>query len=254
MGLGDDTPGSRVAPAHLGRRADLSFTGFGPFRLYPAERRLDRDGETVPLGGRALDILILLVGNAGKVVAKQDLMQRVWQGTVVDESSLRTHIAALRKALGDGTDGVRYVVNVAGQGYCFVHPLNNPERPQPSSSGRPGCERGSPLPRRLTPIVDREDDRSTVAELLRDHRFVTIHGSGGIGKTTVALAVANELRDTFQGQVCFLDLGLLGIKDPSPTRWHRPWAWPSAAATRPRTSSLTCASATCFSCSTAAST
>ena len=216
LGLGDNTAGSKAAPAHAGGQVELPFTGFGPFRLYPAERRLDRDGETIPLGGRALDILILLVGNAGKVVAKQDLMQQVWQGTVVDESSLRTHIASLRKALGDGTDGVRYVINVAGQGYCFVHPLNISEPPHPSSSRRPGGGRGSPLPRRSTPIIDRKDDRSAVAELLRDHRFVTIHGSGGIGKTTVALAVANELRDTFQGQVCFLDLGLLGIKDPVP--------------------------------------
>ena len=110
------------------------------------------------------------------------------------------------------------------------------------------------MPRRLTPIIDREDDRSAVAELLRDHRFVTIHGSGGIGKTTVALAVANELRDTFQGRVCFLDLGLLGIKDPVPDALASALVWPSAAAIRPRTSSLTCASATCFSCSTAAST
>jgi len=222
LGLGDNTAGSKAAPAHAGGQVELPFTGFGPFRLYPAERRLDRDGETIPLGGRALDILVLLVGNAGKVVAKQDLMQQVWQGTVVDESSLRTHIASLRKALGDGTDGVRYVINVAGQGYCFVHPLNISEPPHPSSSRRPGGGRGSPLPRRSTPIIDREDDRSAVAELLRDHRFVTIHGSGGIGKTTVALAVANELRDTSRDRSASSTSDSWASRIRSPTRWHRP--------------------------------
>ena len=74
LGLGDDTPGSRVAPSSRAAAQIFRIHRFGPFRLYPAERRLDRDGETVPLGGRALDILILLVGNAGKVVAKQELM------------------------------------------------------------------------------------------------------------------------------------------------------------------------------------
>jgi predicted ATPase/DNA-binding winged helix-turn-helix (wHTH) protein len=184
--------------------------------LFPAERRLAREGATVPLGGRAFDILILLVGNAGKVVTKQELMAQVWKGVSVDESGLRAQIASLRRALGDGTDGVRYIVNVAGQGYCFVHSLTAASTPHPLLPGGPNRNRRSSLPHRSTSMIDRDDDTNAITELLGRHRFVTVHGPGGIGKTTVALAVANRLLDTFREQVCFLDLGLLGPRDSVP--------------------------------------
>jgi predicted ATPase/DNA-binding winged helix-turn-helix (wHTH) protein len=192
------------------------FSEFGPFRLFPAERRLVRQGETVPLGGRALDILLLLVRNAGKVVTKQELMTQVWKGVSVDESGLRAQIASLRRALGDGVDGVRYIINVAGQGYCFVHPMTGSGTPHPSLSADPDRSRVRPLPRRSTSMVDREDDTRAILELLARHRFVTVHGAGGIGKTTVALAVATQLLAPFREQVCFLDLGLLRPSDSVP--------------------------------------
>lgn len=151
MSLGDDMPGSRAAPSGAGNRAGPpapAFTEFGPFRLFPAERRLARVGETVRLGGRALDILILLVGNAGKVVTKQELMAQVWKGLSIDESGLRAQIASLRRALGDGTDGARFIVNVAGQGYCFVHTFTDLGTPHPSLPGSPGRNFTNLLPRR----------------------------------------------------------------------------------------------------------
>jgi predicted ATPase/DNA-binding winged helix-turn-helix (wHTH) protein len=212
-------PESRAAPPDAEQQAmppEPPFTEFGPFRLFPAGRRLARQGETVPLGGRALDILIVLVRNAGKVVTKQELMAQIWQEVTVDEGSLRSHIAALRKALGDGKDGVRYIINVAGQGYCFVHSVTGLGRVGLALPGSPDQDRGSPLPRRSTSMVDREDDTNAITDLLRRHRFVTVHGAGGIGKTTVALVAANALLDTFGEQVCFLDLGLLGTGDSVP--------------------------------------
>src|SRR5258705_6369326 len=93
-----------------------SAVSFGPFRLVPTARLLERDGAAVHIGGRALDILIVLVERAGEVVSKRDLVARVWSGVTVDEGSLRFHVAALRKALGDGRSGARYVTNVAGRG------------------------------------------------------------------------------------------------------------------------------------------
>jgi predicted ATPase/DNA-binding winged helix-turn-helix (wHTH) protein len=220
LSLGSDMPGSRAAPSDAGQQAGPpapASTEFGPFRLFPAERRLARAGATIPLGGRAFDILILLVGNAGKVVTKQELMAEVWKGVSVDESGLRAQIASLRKALGDGADGVRYIVNVAGQGYCFVHPLTAPGTPDPMLSGGPDSKNGrSSLPYRSISMIDRDDDTNAITELLGRHRFVTIHGAGGIGKTTVALAVAHRLLDTFREQVCFLDLGLLGLRASVP--------------------------------------
>src|ERR1700686_5352707 len=102
---------------------------FGPFLLLPAERLLEKDGIPVHLGGRALDILIFLVERAGEVVSKKDLVDRVWADFTVYEGSLRTHMAALRKALGDGQSGSRYVTNVPGRGYCLVVPISRSNVP-----------------------------------------------------------------------------------------------------------------------------
>ena len=103
---------------------------FGPYRLVPEERLLLRDGETVDVGSRVLDVLIALVEAAGEVVSQRDLIARAWPGVVVGDGSLRVTIANLRKALGDGEDGVRYIANVTGRGYCFVaHVDRSPARP-----------------------------------------------------------------------------------------------------------------------------
>ena len=96
---------------------------FGPFRLFPDERRLERAGAALRLGSRALDILIVLIQHAGEVVDRRILMSRAWRNIVVDESNLRVNIAGLRKALGDGEGGVHYVQNVPGIGYCFIGQL-----------------------------------------------------------------------------------------------------------------------------------
>ncbi|GFE84176.1 hypothetical protein GCM10011487_61760 [Steroidobacter agaridevorans] len=93
---------------------------FGPFRLTPAARFIERDGAPVALGDRALDLLIVLVERAGEVVSHAELMRRVWRGLVVTPGNLRVHMTLLRKALGDGVDGARYIENVVAQGYCFV--------------------------------------------------------------------------------------------------------------------------------------
>ncbi|HEY0685482.1 MAG TPA: transcriptional regulator [Steroidobacter sp.] len=93
---------------------------FGPFHLHATERRLLRDGAPVEIGSRALDILIALVEGAGEVIGKKGLLARVWPDVIVEESSLRVHVAALRKALGDGVDGARYITNIPGRGYSFV--------------------------------------------------------------------------------------------------------------------------------------
>ncbi len=97
---------------------------FGPFSFHDKTRLLERDGVPVKLGSRALDILRLLVNRAGEVVPKGELLAYAWPGLVVEEISLRVHIAELRKALGDGKEGARYVTNVPSRGYCFVAPVH----------------------------------------------------------------------------------------------------------------------------------
>src|SRR5262249_36784995 len=97
---------------------------FGPFNLAVTERLLTRNGSPVELSSRALDILIALLSSANEVVSKEELMSRVWPDTFVEESNLRVHMASLRRALGDGKDGARYIVTIAGRGYRFVEPVS----------------------------------------------------------------------------------------------------------------------------------
>src|ERR1700754_2544828 len=93
---------------------------FGPFELSSRQRVLRRDRVVLPLGSRALDILIYLAERPGEVIAKQELMDHVWSDVTVEEGSLRVHVAAIRKALGDGQFGNRYIANIKGRGYSFV--------------------------------------------------------------------------------------------------------------------------------------
>src|SRR5271168_2965255 len=96
---------------------------FGPFELNVAERSLKKANQVIPLGGRAYDILIALLEKAGEVVGKAELIARAWPDVTVEEGSLRVHLSALRKALGDGQFSNRYISNVQGRGYCFVAPV-----------------------------------------------------------------------------------------------------------------------------------
>jgi DNA-binding winged helix-turn-helix (wHTH) protein len=96
---------------------------FGGFDLFPVARLLVRRGTRLPLGSRAMDLLIVLVERAGEVVTHRELMRRVWRDLVVESGNLRVQMAALRRALGDGEAGARYIANIPGQGYSFVAPL-----------------------------------------------------------------------------------------------------------------------------------
>jgi len=183
---------------------------FGPFCLFPARRLLETKGAPVPVGSRALDILILLVEREGEVVSKKELMARAWPGITVDESSLRVHIAGLRKSLGEGEGGTQYIKNVPARGYCFVAPTSRPSRDNGSAASPAGrADRPAGLPPQLGRMVGRIEAVREIAELLGAKQFVTIHGPGGIGKTTTAISVGHNELATFAGAVYFLDLGEL---------------------------------------------
>jgi predicted ATPase/DNA-binding winged helix-turn-helix (wHTH) protein len=164
----------------------------------------------VKLGGRATDILRLLVSRAGEVVPKDEILAYAWSGLVVEEISLRVHIAELRKALGDGKDGARYITNVPSRGYCFVAPVQRSvTMPAPSQPVAPEKPAPVSLPHRLERMVGREDVLQELSARLLSDRFITLRGPGGIGKTTVAVALAHDMLAAFDGQVHFLDLGPL---------------------------------------------
>src|ERR1700754_1448628 len=100
---------------------------FGPFELNVAERSLRKANQVIPLGGRAYDILIALLENAGEVVGKAELIARAWPDVTVEEGSLRVHLSTLRKALGDGQFGNKYIASIPGQGYSFIAPVARQE-------------------------------------------------------------------------------------------------------------------------------
>jgi len=180
--------------------SDWRFS-FGPFILAPSERLLERDGVPVRLGGRALDILIALVESAGEIVGKRELLARVWPNMVVDEGSLRFHIVAIRKALGDGSDN-RYIVNTANKGYTFVARV---ERLEALSDRCIAFISGHRLPALATEVIGRDEEIEALLASLLQYRLATIAGAGGIGKTTTAIAAARAAFRIFGGEVHIAD-------------------------------------------------
>jgi len=182
---------------------------FGPFVLNPTQRVLLRGDRPVRLGSRAREILICLVERAGTVVSKNELIRRVWPDTIVEEGTLRVHIASLRKILGEDRDRVRYVENVTGHGYRFVatvtHPGKEVNTPAAPTLGPVSAQQVSPAC--ITRMVGRKDVVTTIADQLRQRRLMTIVGPGGMGKTTVACATADFTRNDYPDGVCFVDLG-----------------------------------------------
>jgi predicted ATPase/DNA-binding winged helix-turn-helix (wHTH) protein len=191
---------------------DDQAISFGPFRLF-TERRLLLEGDRpVRLGSRAFDILAALVERPGEVVGKNQLIARAWPQTFVEESNLKIQMSALRRALGDGQDGNRYVVTVPGRGYNFVAPIRRESMmhtaPEPAvSSATPNN-----LPFAATRLIGRDEAVATLVVRLARERLVTIVGAGGIGKTTVALTVAERLIADYDHGVWLVDLA--PIDDP----------------------------------------
>ena len=184
---------------------------FGPFEMNLSERSLKKADDVIPLGARAFDILATLVDRAGEIVSKHELIARVWPGVTVEEGSLRVHLSALRKALGDGQFGRKYIANVQGRGYSFVAPVARPQAGQHKTNA---LARGSNLPIALGGMmIGRDDVVLQIRTRLGAERLITILGAGGIGKTTVALAVGHAALADFSGAVFFLDLSVLRSKD-----------------------------------------
>jgi len=206
----------------------LTFSGF---RLLPRQRLLLEDGRPVRIGSRAFDILLALLERRGERVGKAELMARAWPGTHVVEGNLKFQVAALRRALRDGQDGRRLIEASKGQGYCFVAPVAVSE----SGESAPDADRPAPpaeaarrhnLPEQIAALVGCDVVVAKLAEQLTRNRLVTIVGPGGIGKTSVALAVAERFvgvepdgvwladlaRITEPGQLCGAVAGPAGVE------------------------------------------
>ena len=164
---------------------------FGPFRMLPKQRLLMQADKPIHLGGRAFDVLIALLERPGELVSKEELMARVWPNTFVGPANLAMHISALRRALGDGHDGNRYVVNIPGRGYRFVAPVTIVEDP-PEPAVTPASD---PRPAMM---------QDCAAQLPHGY-LLSLVGPGG-GKTGVMLALVSETISLRQDGIWLVNL------------------------------------------------
>ncbi|TYO66297.1 hypothetical protein FXV83_12265 [Bradyrhizobium hipponense] len=179
---------------------------FGPFRLSTSKRVLLEGDRVVRLGGKAIEILIALVERAGELVSKRELVEIAWPDTFVVEANLTVQVAALRRALGEDDTANQYIVNSPGRGYRFVAPLKVLEEGR-AGFDQPASPEAHNLPAQLTRLVGRAEALQAVKRKLTDGRLVSIVGPPGVGKTAIALQLAETMLSQFRHGVWLIDLG-----------------------------------------------
>jgi predicted ATPase/DNA-binding winged helix-turn-helix (wHTH) protein len=187
------------------KRPERTFL-FGPFRLSPSKRVLFEGDRVVRLGGKAIEILIALVERAGELVSKRELVAIAWPDTFVVEANLTVQMAALRRALGEDDAANQYIVNSPGRGYRFVAPIKALEEESPAVE-QPPLPEAHNLPVQLTRLVGRAETLQSLKRKLTDDRLVSIVGPPGVGKTSIALGLAETMLPQFQHGVWLVDLG-----------------------------------------------
>ncbi len=171
---------------------------FGQVELRPAQRQLLIAGQPAVLGARAFDVLLALVENRDRLVSKNELLDFVWPGLVVEENNLQVHVSALRKLLGP-----QAIATIPGRGYRFT--LVGDEAP---AAPPPAAPRASP-PERAVPLVGRDQELSALLALLDQYPLVSLVGAGGIGKTTLARSAAQARQRTLPDGAAWVELASL---------------------------------------------
>jgi predicted ATPase/DNA-binding winged helix-turn-helix (wHTH) protein len=179
---------------------------FGHFELHPAERVLRVHGEAVAVGSRAFDLLLALAQRHERLVTKQELLDLVWPGLVVEEHNVATQVSTLRKLLGAGA-----ITTLPGYGYRLTAPRSAARSAAPAGPPQPAerapARHNLPAPR--TRFIGREAALADLARLLPSARLLTLTGIGGCGKTRLALQLAQQQRPAFAGGAWFVDLSPL---------------------------------------------
>jgi predicted ATPase/DNA-binding winged helix-turn-helix (wHTH) protein len=187
---------------------------FDSFEVRPAQRLLLGDGAPLAVGARAYDLLLVLIERRDRVVPHDELLNAVWPGLVVDENNLRQHVSSLRKLLGADA-----VLTVPGRGYRFGRGLDErivaPASPTPASTASTDLAPAAAvynLPANKPTLIGREADLAAVLALLRGTHLLTLVGAGGVGKTRMALEVADHVAAEFPDGVCIVELA--PVTDP----------------------------------------
>jgi len=196
---------------------------FARFDLLGTERQLLADGHAVPLGARAFDLLMALVERCDRTVGKDELLDVVWPGLVVEGNNLQVQISTLRKTLGP-----RAISTIPGRGYRFALEVTDltsgdsdphdagsrPATTYPSSLtvGNSRFQQGN-LPEVLPELIGRAGDVAALLAAIGAHRLVSVVGAAGIGKTRLAQAAAHAVRREFEGGAWMVELA--PVADPA---------------------------------------
>lgn len=180
----------------------MTVLHFEGFELDVQNRKLTAGGQPLRLGGRAFDLLAVLAQRAGQVVSKDELLSAVWPTNGVEEGTLRVSLVSLRKSLGERARG--FIDNVPGKGYVFVPPVRIDGA---ASVTTKSSMSSADLPRLANKVIGRDEFVETTTDLLQQSRIITITGTGGIGKTSAAIAIAERFLG--RRRVLFIDLASL---------------------------------------------
>ncbi|MEO8753178.1 MAG: winged helix-turn-helix domain-containing protein [Casimicrobiaceae bacterium] len=168
---------------------------FGRFEVRPATRQLLVDGQPASLGARAFDLLLALIERRDRLVGKDEMLDLVWPGLVVEENNLQVQVSALRKVLG-----AEAIATVSGHGYRFTLQPTEVAAPPAAAAAKHN------LPAPVASFIGRARELTELRAMLSCHRCVTLIGIGGIGKTRLALELAGTVVDAYADGTWFVDL------------------------------------------------
>jgi predicted ATPase/DNA-binding winged helix-turn-helix (wHTH) protein len=191
---------------------------FGHCQLFTNRRELIVDGVPVALGNRAFDVLRMLVAAGGHLVTKDEILNRVWQGIVVEENTLQVQITRVRRALGHDRG---FLKTVSRRGYRFVAEVTRADEVGEGTAEVAATiealaherEKRTNLPAVTSLLLDREAELAEVVRLTAAHRLVTLTGAGGIGKTRLAIEAARHLQSQHPDGAWLVELGPLTDPD-----------------------------------------
>ena len=171
----------------------MSHISFGPFRLDSANRRLHHGEHVVPLRPKTFAVLEHLTARPGHLVTKEQLLAAVWPDTAVTDTVLKVCIREIRDAIGDDAESPRYIETAHRLGYRFVGHVSTTN-----------------LPAAVSRLIGRQDELAAISDELGRARLVTLTGSGGSGKSRLAIEVADSLGDRFEHGIWWIDLAPVG--------------------------------------------